>query len=314
MARPPKNLTVIFPHLSKWNRGGASLDPDRPAFPRLLHATWQQNAPLGANRKGHTHDVYHVCLTHAGVSSMLLEGVDYTTQPGSLVLVSPRQNHSFVVPSDAGSVYSEVTFEVVDKTGQPHQTPLSKLLTQWSGQAVEQWPTGAVISAGMQERVDEKIRHIVSSCQLSGPGQAFAVNRGLLDLLETVAQIGGKQPTAQPPAEIAAHLIEQQLDQSLVVSEIAKEVGLSTNHLIRCFRERYGVTPLAYRQMLRIDVAKRLLATTRGPIKVVADRAGFNDVYYFTRLFSAKVGITPGAYRKQNLAPPRDANSADDDA
>jgi len=51
----------------------------------------------------------------------------------------------------------------------------------------------------------------------------------------------------------------------------------------------------------RIDHARDLLALTPASIGEVAAAAGFSDIYYFSRLFKRRVGVSPSAFRR-NLA------------
>jgi len=50
---------------------------------------------------------------------------------------------------------------------------------------------------------------------------------------------------------------------------------------------------------LRIDEAKSYLANTSLPIKVIADRVGFNDPNYFSKVFKHITGTSPTMYRLQ---------------
>ena len=50
----------------------------------------------------------------------------------------------------------------------------------------------------------------------------------------------------------------------------------------------------------RVQAAKRLLLREDIPISSVAERVGFSDYNYFTKIFKAIEGVTPSAYRKHN--------------
>jgi AraC-like DNA-binding protein len=90
--------------------------------------------------------------------------------------------------------------------------------------------------------------------------------------------------------------IERRYDQALTLGELAALANLSPKYLCRAFREAFGVTPLAYRQELRLLEARRLLDTTNLRVREIAANVGFQSVYHFSRLFHRLVGCTPTAY------------------
>jgi AraC-like DNA-binding protein len=76
---------------------------------------------------------------------------------------------------------------------------------------------------------------------------------------------------------------------------LAREAGLSRFHLLRAFKQRYGLPPHAYQVRVRIAKALRLLRK-RLPAAQVAVECGFTDQSHFTRHFKQVMGVTPGRY------------------
>lgn len=74
---------------------------------------------------------------------------------------------------------------------------------------------------------------------------------------------------------------------------------LSESRFSHLFKEATGVTPRKYVEQKRIDAAKELLTTSELHIAEVALSVGYEDVYYFSRVFKKLVGIAPLAYSKQ---------------
>ena len=76
---------------------------------------------------------------------------------------------------------------------------------------------------------------------------------------------------------------------------------LTKDYVRRIFKQKTGLTPNAYLNRLRIEKAKKLLAKTNGNmnIKQIADSCGFNDQYYFSRIFKRSEGISPAHWKRQ---------------
>ena len=73
------------------------------------------------------------------------------------------------------------------------------------------------------------------------------------------------------------------------------------DHLNRVFKKATGDTIFATLNRIRIENAKKYLATGLYTCSEVAVKCGFHDVYYFSRVFKKMTGTTPAKYRKSFL-------------
>jgi AraC-like DNA-binding protein len=94
----------------------------------------------------------------------------------------------------------------------------------------------------------------------------------------------------------AAEFIAEHCTQSLKLDAICEAAGLSASHLIRAFKERYGMTPHAYLINRRIQYSREQLRRGRLIADVALD-AGFADQAHLQRTFKRLVAATPGQYR-----------------
>jgi len=51
--------------------------------------------------------------------------------------------------------------------------------------------------------------------------------------------------------------------------------------------------------VLRLAEARRLLRETGHTVEAIANAVGYDDVHYFSRLFTREMGVPPGRYREQ---------------
>jgi AraC-like DNA-binding protein len=82
------------------------------------------------------------------------------------------------------------------------------------------------------------------------------------------------------------------------VAALAKQHGFSVSHFSRVFEAVAGVRPQPFLIAARIDHARELLALTPASVGTIAHTAGFSDIYYFSRLFKQRVGVSPSVFRR----------------
>ena len=79
---------------------------------------------------------------------------------------------------------------------------------------------------------------------------------------------------------------------------LADRLGTSLTTLRRRFAAATGTSLHTYLLQCRAAAAGELLGGTDLPIKAIADRLGYRDVYFFSRQFRQMVGVPPAAYRR----------------
>jgi len=91
------------------------------------------------------------------------------------------------------------------------------------------------------------------------------------------------------------------LDTPLRVSTLAAQVNLSPSHYFALFRRHVGSSPINYFIRLRLQRAGYLLENTNMSIKAVAYAVGYDDPFYFSRIFKAFSRVAPSQYRHLKL-------------
>jgi AraC-like DNA-binding protein len=95
--------------------------------------------------------------------------------------------------------------------------------------------------------------------------------------------------------------IDKHYTENIELLCIAGEACYSKFHFIRKFRKVYGKTPHQYLMFVRIENAKRLLASGM-PVAAVCNAIGFEELSSFSRLFKARVGMNPLSYSLKQQA------------
>ncbi|WXL24547.1 AraC family transcriptional regulator [Ectopseudomonas mendocina] len=87
------------------------------------------------------------------------------------------------------------------------------------------------------------------------------------------------------------------LHDSLNLDELAAQFKLSRFHFAKTYRALTGHAPIQDFIQLKMAHACRLLDEGSQSIRQVAEQLGYEDVYYFSRLFRKVVGTAPSHYR-----------------
>jgi len=97
--------------------------------------------------------------------------------------------------------------------------------------------------------------------------------------------------------ELSINYMQQHIAQGLSLEEIAASVNFSASHYSAIFRKKTGFAPIEYFNHLKVQKACQYLFYTELRIKEIADKLGIEDPYYFSRMFSKLMGVSPNQYR-----------------
>ncbi len=105
--------------------------------------------------------------------------------------------------------------------------------------------------------------------------------------------IGTKGYINKSPVDKAIFLMQNSLKGNLTVHDIASHVNLSESHLSKVFKNKTGSSPFDFYIGLKMQEAIRLLTNQSMKIKEVAYTLGYEDPFYFSRLFKKHIGTSP---------------------
>lgn len=98
----------------------------------------------------------------------------------------------------------------------------------------------------------------------------------------------------------AAALLEERAEEEIRLQELAQRLALSPVQLTRRFREAFQETPSGYLKRVRLKKAQNLLADSNLTLNQIAERCGYENGFYLSRVFSKTLGISPSEYRRRH--------------
>ena len=93
--------------------------------------------------------------------------------------------------------------------------------------------------------------------------------------------------------------IHEHITDEIAIEDLANVACVTKTYFIRLFKQEFGISPIQYINMKKVERAQLLLYTTDNSVKEVAYMLGISDHSYFIRLFRKMAGITPQEYRRQ---------------
>jgi AraC-like DNA-binding protein len=100
-----------------------------------------------------------------------------------------------------------------------------------------------------------------------------------------------------PRIEYVASFIRENYHRKLTLTEMAGKVNLSPWRLCHLFREGMSTSPQRFLTQVRLEKARKLLATEFLTVKEVMNQVGMSDASSFARSFKEAYGVTPNKFK-----------------
>ncbi len=97
----------------------------------------------------------------------------------------------------------------------------------------------------------------------------------------------------------AADIIKKHAYEKMNFKELAHEIGLSPVQFTRRFKAAFRIRPLEYLTTLRLKRVQRLLLETNYTLSEIAQRSGYQNEFYLSKVFTDTMKVNPSEYRKK---------------
>ena len=211
---------------------------------------------------------------------------EFDVDEGDLVYLPKGSNYTFT-PKQKGLVHALVNFDIYDVYGN---------LIELSDE-----PQMIVKNAskGYKLIIDELIKCFMFrnfSGELRSSALVMQLISNVLDDIN-IKQMGYVGYERIIPA---VTYIEQNCNADISTADLAEMCDMSESQLRRLFKEYSGSSPVEYRNKLRVERAYQLLKYNFCNVTEAAESVGFNNIYYFSRLFKSVIGVAPKSVQMQS--------------
>ncbi len=93
--------------------------------------------------------------------------------------------------------------------------------------------------------------------------------------------------------------MKNNLNKTIRVAELAETCNCSASNIYKLFKKNLDSAPQDFFIHLKMDRARKYLTQTNLKVKEIGLKLGYEDQYYFSRIFTKHVGLSPANYRKE---------------
>lgn len=119
----------------------------------------------------------------------------------------------------------------------------------------------------------------------------------LFRLFDALSPFFEKHSESYYPIRRGVTLLLREWDKNEKIKRYAEASGVSESNFYLYFKAWANKSPVDYRNEIRINAARSMLTNSDLSISEIAARTGFDDPYYFSRVFKKLTGVSPRAFR-----------------
>lgn len=255
---------------------------------------------IGWNTPSDTFHDFEINYSLSGTRAVTFPDGVFASEPGSVVFIDSSEASSCTSGTFA---FAYFLFEFEDSVGRNAEayrqmSECFRALRVLNGRTPDaSGPEKLLLEVG--EEFIGKSEHRDWAAKLTALSFLIKLHRQL------AAEKRGDDPRQQHKyAELVSDLssyLAEQLDKELTLDQLGQRYGLNPRYLNRIFKAATGHPIFHYQQLLRIELAKKLLRTSSLRVIDIAMEIGLDSSRYFSTLFRKTTGMTPTAYRNQRM-------------
>jgi len=243
---------------------------------------------------------FHYRERPSGVSANIViycvEGKGWVELPSGFIAVNP--NEVLVIPA-----------EMPHKYGADEKNPWTIYWAHFKGQQAayfaglltKQFKSFVNDNIFLEERIrifDMIYRNLESGYSLDNLFFASVSMQYFLTSLSYSDKFASShQDVEKDVVDLSIAYMQEHLDTAIKLEELAMSVNLSLSHYSNIFKKKTGYSPIVYFNHLKIQRACQYLQFTTLRINEISSKLGIEDPYYFSRLFTKVMGLSPVDYR-----------------
>ncbi len=212
------------------------------------------------------------CIHTAGKITPLKQGDVFFTFPASPFAIESNENFTYMYISFVGNRGNKIMEEL--------KICSNNFVFHDVGQVHGFWKNGIITNTHATDLISESI------------------------LLYTFSVLSERAPKKQPKTPRGADFIKKYIDEhfsdcNFSLNSMSTDLSYNKKYLSHAFKKTFGIGISEYLNIMRIQNACTMIGQGFTSVSDIADRCGYSDPQYFSKIFKSKMGVLPTQYIKQ---------------
>ncbi|MGJ1211093.1 helix-turn-helix transcriptional regulator [Sphingobacterium multivorum] len=201
--------------------------------------------------------------------------------------------HIYENPEIRSSIFDRYTFPKEIKSDQLLKTVIQHLYALNPGRELK------IYDPKSYDNSIELMKNM--ALQTASPFARASENQAIIHLLMSrfLSEATNKIPQVEKRLLRVLDYIDENIHHPISIEQLANQIFISKDHLIRLFKKHINTTPVNYINQKKIEKAQLMMLVDEDNIQQLCFRLGFENISYFNRLFKKLTGETPMSYKRR---------------
>lgn len=287
--------------IRKLFRSSSFFMPDFPfCIDRMRHTSADYNEQYSCRR-----EFWKIIYVLEGTGWKVINDRRYRLKPGSLFLIHPLDQTTFVIESPKIEIYNILFLPDLIASGLRELKDDFNFFSIFSSRLDHEMTSESreqLYVLDSNNEIETLIRRLERESQRQAPNYRSIIKLQLLELLILICRLGIRKLKQQRHQDIVgfiADVIDKHYPEDFDYDFLAAEIGITKSHMCRLYRAATdGTISDALRRRRLLAAREKLLGLPDKNISEICYECGFNDLSHFYRSFTAVYGVNPGQFRR----------------
>lgn len=251
------------------------------------------------------HEIQYIKSGHIEVT---INDKTYKGEPGDVFIYKPNEIHEMKLVGSQPLRQPHIHFDLFYENNSPEVKVTFKPYEELSEKEKKlirsseniQWPN--YIKLNNPSIFEDKLFPIIQEYNKKLPYYELKIKSLFIDLLTYLLRESYKLDKPQLTAystqlSKVKNYIDYNYQKKIALNDLASDFFINKYHLIRLFKEYYGMTPISYHSMVRLNKAKELIQFSDMSLSEIANDLGYSSLHALSRAFKNQENVSPSYYR-----------------
>lgn len=250
-------------------------------------------------------DFWKIIFVIDGHGKELINERSYEFGPGSIYLIHPDDQTTFIIESDWIDIYNVLFMPELIQDELRHLSndfDFFSIFHQNFQEEVDNTRREQLYILDAWKEISRLVKSLADEYEEKKPNYQSIIKLQLLELLILLSRRGIekiKKTDRHNIVNYIDHIIDSYYHEQFGLDFIAKKIELNKSYLCRVYKGLKGKSIFDALKQRRLHQARELLVNSTITVSEICYACGFNDLSYFYRSFRTEIGMNPGDFRKK---------------